>query len=131
MTIVLDGIKLCCDKKPTGKKTKEVEIMSSPKRVRKQPSAKEKRRLISEQDNRCFYCGMMFGSCYTRDGINFLTTKIHYDHLVPFAYSQTNEHFVASCNICNMIKRDKMFDRLEDLVHYILNRIDEKKIDFI
>ena len=76
--------------------------------------------MTSVQDNKCLYCDKEFGTPYERNNkVRF--TKVHYDHLIPYSYSQScdNKDFVASCNICNHIKYNLMFDTVEEVFRYV------------
>jgi len=49
-------------------------------------------------------------------------TVVHYDHAVPFAYLNSNPrwNWVAACNICNLIKGDKMFHSIQEIRMHVL-----------
>jgi len=121
MTIVLQGIKQCCDEPVNpeqGFSCKENMIQGHFKR--KYPSLKRQKELLDKQNNQCLYCNKPFGTPYTRNGVLAFTT-VHWDHLVPYAYSQTSKDldFVASCNICNFIKSDMVFETIEEVFRYV------------
>ena len=86
---------------------------------RKRLNFVERKRILDLQGNKCLYCNREFGSMYMRNG-KILSTRLHFDHLIPYSYSQNNtNNFVAVCNICNGIKSNKMFDTVEEVFHYV------------
>lgn len=94
--------------------------MSSPELRRKQPTAKERKRILYEQDGRCFYCGALFWS----EGIRYGTQvriQMVWDHQMPFSYSQDNRstNFVAACHVCNTLKSAKVFQTVDDAKVYL------------
>ena len=88
--------------------------------IRQKPTTDYKREQLARQADRCFYCTMQFGShvVYRK---RLRTLLIHWDHLVPFAYLQTNpaENFVAACQICNYVKSAKLFQTVEEARRYV------------
>jgi len=90
---------------------------------RKKPSRKIQLRLIVRQQNKCFWCGRIFGIWYSK-GRLFSQLKIHFDHMIAYNYLQSNpdENWVASCNICNFIKSDKIFESIEDGKLYLQSK---------
>jgi 5-methylcytosine-specific restriction endonuclease McrA len=99
---------------------------------RRTPPLKKRREVIERQGNKCFYCGEPFGEYYIRNGVAKKLT-IHFDHFVPFAFSgnNDNENFVASCNICNSIKSDKVFETEEDARCYVEHARKRKGIIYL
>lgn len=134
--IILDNIKQCCEGA-----TRNVNIYNLPvKRVvepefcRKRLLKSERDAIIREQNFRCIYCDKYFGSIYEKkgkDGVH--KTRIHFDHFIPFIHSANNKKYniVASCNICNGLKSDKMFNNIDEVRIYVLQRIEEKGIIFL
>ena len=55
---------------------------------------------------------------------------LHWDHLLPFAfsYNNTDGNFVAACSICNHIKRDRIFDKIQDAIEYVRDHRRKHKI---
>lgn len=47
---------------------------------------------------------------------------IQYDHVVPWVFSNNDDldNFVAACNVCNMIKNDRIFPTIDKLREWIL-----------
>lgn len=131
MTLVLDDKKLCCDMPAPKKSIKQEEIIVSPDGRRKKPSLKRQKEILEKQDNKCLYCNNKFGTAYFRDG-KLKLTKLHWEHLVPFSYTQrsSDKDFIASCNVCNLIKSDKVFETVEEVFHYVRYNRKKKGIDF-
>jgi 5-methylcytosine-specific restriction endonuclease McrA len=52
-----------------------------------------------------------------------------WDHLVPYVYGYDNsdDNFVAACQICNNIKSSKLFSSLEEAREYINARLEAKE----
>ena len=130
MAIIKNGMYQCCDGLVAGVPNK-FERMSEPFFARKTPTKFEKDRILREQEDRCFYCSVQFGSFRFRNGLPFLV-KIHWDHQLPFAYSQNNktENFVAACHVCNGIKSSHIFHTVEEAQVYIASKRKSKGYDF-
>ena len=116
---VLDGKLACCDQasqqQPTRTK-RETETEG----VRRLPPLNERKAQLLEQDNRCFYCLYRFGSRVLKDKTPVIL-RLHWDHVVPFSYSQDNRtrNFVASCQICNAVKYNHVFQTVEEARIYV------------
>lgn len=107
------GLLQCCDKK--SRLTAELfKREVSPENRRRALSPKKKFEQLLKQDNRCLYCDMQFTSADT----------IHWDHFVPFNYSQDNrsQNYVAACQLCNSIKSSRFFNTVGDAREYIYDR---------
>jgi 5-methylcytosine-specific restriction endonuclease McrA len=107
------------------------ERMSEPSFQRKTPTKAEKSRILNEQENRCFYCGVQFDTYRYRNGLPFLV-KINWDHKMPFSYSQNNKtaNFVAACHVCNGIKSNTLFQTVEEAQTHIAYKRKSKGYDF-
>ena len=121
-SIVQDNKHLCCDKRrviPPKNYKRMVESTSG----RKKPGAKDRRKILQEQGNCCLYCTLPFGSKVLR-GTKVVKLQLHWDHLVPYSYSQNNlgSNFVAACHVCNNIKSDKCFNSLEEAKQFIIQK---------
>lgn len=129
--LVLDHRKQCCDGW-YNVESKITRVVVQPKHQRVLLPLYKKQAILNHQNNRCCYCGHQLGYYYVRHG-KVIKSTTHFDHLIPFAYSQNNnkENFVASCNVCNSIKSSKMFDNIAELTQYIKSRIQEKKIEYV
>lgn len=130
-TIVLDGKKECCGEL-FEEKCNKIKIIVQPRRKRIDLSELQKETINEKQDFKCYYCNNLLGYYYIRKE-KVLKSSIHYDHIEPFCHSHNNKiyNFVASCNICNHIKSDKIFDNMDDLMNYITNKYKLKKIEII
>lgn len=87
----------------------------------------DKTRILLEQRNRCFYCGLSFDDAFCIKGRLYLVRPV-WDHFTPFSYC-FNDHvdnFVAACSVCNGIKSDKIFDSIEQVVKHVRERRTKK-----
>ena len=84
------------------------------------PSAAIKKLILDLQQGRCFYCERVLGSTVMLRRRR-ITLKCHYDHLVPYSYSQNNqtENFVAACHVCNRWKFNLIFQTIEEAAVYL------------
>lgn len=105
-----------------GLRVDSVRMVSSVSR-RRQFGSGLVRKIAKQQNNKCYWCGREFDTHIIKHD-KIVTLTIHIDHIIPFAYSQnnTNENFVASCNICNLFKGDKVFDNNDDCVNFLTDR---------
>ena len=134
MTIIIDGIKQCCDGKEINFRAKRVVNMTNVRAIRNQPSAKRKRELLKIQNNKCFYCSLAFGDVVWHSvRKKSIILRINWEHLIPFSYGydNSNENFVASCHICNGIKSNKMFKSIKEARDYVAQRREKKGIKTI
>lgn len=124
MTLVVKGIKQCCDT-PVEETSLSSKVMCGGIR-RKKPNSGEIEKILTLQDNKCLYCRKPFGTPYVRNG-KISMTKLCFDHLIPYSYAQSNRNnFVAACNICNGIKSNLMFVSVEEAYHYVEHRRKKK-----
>lgn len=116
----------CCDF-PASEPTRKAKRMVEAEGRRKIPSPIYKRAQLEYQENKCFYCNVHLGGYAFKNG-RAIKLKIHWDHLVPYSYSQNNKpvNFVASCHICNMLKHSLMFQTTEEARAYVYLRREEK-----
>jgi hypothetical protein len=93
---------------------------SVPKAVRSNPSSSKPSKIllaekVSEQGNRCTYCGHGFGTAVRADGkIHVLEPQV--DHVKPPALRKNDSvsNIVAACQICNItVKRNHVFESVE------------------
>lgn len=122
--LVIDGLLACCDEKFTEEPPHAAKRVTHPESVRKLPPIADRRRVLLEQDYRCFYCLRSFGAMVTRfkDGERHTVTLRHcWDHLVPWVYGQNNYpyNFVAACQVCNSIKAAHIYQSIEEARHAI------------
>lgn len=72
---------------------------------RSQPAEAVKRHILKRQRGKCAYCGVKLDTWRYSNG-KAVFSKLHWDHVVPFAFTQTNDVFVAACDKCNLKKSD-------------------------
>jgi len=125
MSFVIDGLMSCCDvEAPKATSFRKKRVSTSESRRHQLPK-ELKRKILIAQDNKCIYCGHVFGERYWHPGKSrFVKLRVHYDHLVPWSYSGNNSgnNIAAACNLCNMAKSDLMFNSLDEARVYILNK---------
>ena len=130
--IIIENRILCCDESIESEKmSKRYKRMAEGALKRKRPKDSVIKAMLSLQNNRCFYCGIPFGTPYLHPKQKKIRlTRLCLDHLVPFKYSQNNKeiNFVCSCNICNSIKYDLVFQTVEEACDYVRYR--RKKIGY-
>ena len=80
---------------------------------RKRPATQTQDEILDEQDHRCLYCGLPFGTVVVRRGIPSLLS-VEWDHYVPYSYQYGNRGLVAACDVCNAIKHATQFESLEE-----------------
>jgi endogenous inhibitor of DNA gyrase (YacG/DUF329 family) len=73
---------------------------------RKQPTKKRQIFLLQNQENRCYWCGNLFGSEFINKKYKAIILVPVWDHYVPFSFTlkSNDEQFVASCQLCNQFK---------------------------
>lgn len=103
-------------------------IEASPIGARKLLDTEERELILIAQDNRCFYCLNGFGD-YIWYRNKLIQIRINWDHFVPFDYLQSNpdNNWVASCQVCNSIKSNKMFDTTKEAIEYVKRKREEKE----
>lgn len=101
--------------------------------LRKKKLSKDfKELLIKKFNNTCVYCRNEIGSVVSRNNKIF-TLKAAFDHFVPYAYLQTNpdDNYILSCNVCNGIKSDLIFEDIDTARHYINKKLHFKNIEVV
>ncbi len=120
--LVMDNRLQCCGRKLNEFKTKNIKKMCGGKHRRKKPPLKVRKELLAEQDHRCFYCHLSFGTPIYNPKGNIVFLKIAYDHAIPYSYDYNNKKFVVACHVCNGIKSNLMFDDLKEARAYIIDK---------
>lgn len=112
----------CCDS-VTADKPEKWKRESLAIGIRNTPSAAYQREQLERQDHRCFYCNAQFSSL-VKWRRKLIALVIHWDHLVPFVYLQSNpdNNFVAACHICNGLKGGKCFQTVEEAHAYVATK---------
>lgn len=102
--------------------------MSSPEFKRRLPGKKEREVILQRQEDRCLYCEQQFGDYVIYHG-NLRKLQIHWDHQVPFSYSQDNggQNFVAACSFCNQWKHDCIFPTLDAARVFLSNKWENER----
>lgn len=114
MAIVIDGRFQCCEA-VADVAPNRVKRMSQVPGVKKRPTRAQQAEILTSQDYRCFYCGLSFGSTQIRKG-KAVRLSLNWDHVVPFSFSMSNSegNMVAACQVCNNLKRDRIFQTLDE-----------------
>ncbi len=128
-SLVVKGERQCCGQPYSADPTHYRRITAPPDYRSKLP-IEEERRILRQQDNRCFYCDRRFGKEVYVGGKHRIL-KINWDHMVPFAYSQHNApvNVVAACHVCNHWKGAIIFRDVEDAQIYLRNRWEQAEIE--
>jgi hypothetical protein len=98
---------------------------------RKGISAGFKRFLINKQNGRCYWCDRKLGYYYVRKNGPAKKSINHADHIIPYVYLQSNpiDNWCVSCNLCNLFKSSKYFDKESMTRKYILDRWNSETIE--
>lgn len=69
------------------------------------------KKLVVNQNNKCYWCQREFGTAYIRKSEFAKTLQPTLDHKIPYSYIKDHEkeNFVAACNLCNSFKGNRMF----------------------
>lgn len=88
---------------------------------RQAPKAATKKRIRASQFGRCLYCQLPIGARVRRSGRTIALTA-HWDHFVPYSYLAENPdaNWVLSCQVCNSIKSDRIFQTVDEARTVIL-----------
>jgi 5-methylcytosine-specific restriction endonuclease McrA len=129
-SFIKNGNLVCCDI-PVSDQPKKFHRETEAPQHRKTPPKAAKNRILEEQEDRCFYCGVWLESTRFRNGKPF-TIKVNWDHQLPYAFSQNNatSNFVAACHVCNGIKSDRLFKTVEEAQLYLAQKRQQKGYDF-
>lgn len=97
---------------------------------RTRPRSADRKRVAASQGDDCLYCGIPIGTVITRQvplkkrysRSTMVTLQRTWDHFVPYAYLLRNpaSNWVLACHVCNLIKKARMFDTVEDARKVIL-----------
>jgi 5-methylcytosine-specific restriction endonuclease McrA len=118
--IIIDDVLQCCDRPCLEKPTNSFAMMSEAPIGRRGPSKLARKKILNEQDHRCFYCLKRFGSLMWR-GARELRLRIEWDHSIPYSYSRSNReaNFVAACQLCNRFKGSRLFSDVYEVRLYV------------
>ena len=128
--LIVGGLYACCDE-PAAGRLGGTKRMSQPCHKRKLPPLPWRRAQLEKQSHRCFYCDVTIGDFVmrvTRKSSRPIRLRLHWDHLLAFAYSQDNNeyNYVAACHVCNGIKSSRIFATLDELRIYVADRREAK-----
>mgnify|MGYP000512239202 CR=1 FL=1 len=125
-SFVIDSLLQCCEKEHTESPT-HIKRMTETDFRRKLPPLNQRKQVLEAQNNQCIYCERTLNQ-KTWKGSQWVRLRVHWDHWVPFIYSQNNSihNFVASCHLCNSLKGTLIFDDLDKAKIYLNQRWIEK-----
>lgn len=126
-SLVVGGRFQCCGRQFQSS-IRQTKRMSEPVQRRRLPSAEKRRRMLEAFDYRCAYCERSFGSHVAIDGKSHRLV-IHWDHVVPYAYSQDNrtENFLPACQLCNRWKGALCFQTIDEVRLYVAQKWEQRK----
>ena len=86
-------------------------------------SQPEKKAILQKQGYLCFYCGHHFGETIRKRKGESVVLKVTFDHITPFIVAlESDTNIVASCQLCNAIKHDTVFESIKEARLYIKER---------
>lgn len=130
VAFIRHGVYVCCGT-PTEEDAKNVQRICEPEQRRHAPAKKEQDRILEEQQFRCIYCDMPFGTIRHR-GSKPVGLSIVWDHKLPYSATQNNdaENFAAACQICNGIKSNFHFRTIEEAQIFLMDKRRSKGYDW-
>lgn len=132
---VLEGKLQCCNRVYNFKASKYRRI-SEPEFIRRDPRPRDKKEILKEQNDRCFYCDQEFGTSVYIKGETGLKRRTRlkvlrpeWDHLVPYSWHAKNDalNIVAACQCCNAWKGAIMFNTVEEAKVYVFQKWENNK----
>lgn len=105
----------------------QIQHIHKPKEKRRLPNDHAKGEILESQKHCCFYCGNAFGTVFVKRFINVVRRPV-WDHISPYSVTHNNSflNFAASCQECNGIKRDTVFDTFIEAARCIRVRREKK-----
>lgn len=130
--LVLDGAFACCGIKAEDLTVTSMKVASTAFKVRRKPGADWQEAILEVQQGFCFWCLRLIGTIYERDK-KLHRTVLHWDHIQPWimAYNNEPDNFVASCNLCNLVKSKKIFKTITLARSHITDVIRTKGIRYL
>lgn len=124
---ILDGRLSCCNKPVEAGDFTKVKRISDCAIGRRGPSSLWRKKILSSQGDRCFYCYRWFGKLVYRKG-KPQRLRCHWDHVSPYAYRLDNrdQNFVAACHVCNLLKSAKIFNDPDQARSYLYEAWERK-----
>lgn len=122
------GEKLCCGEKYSGHPEKYKVIVGKGLGRGRRPSVKTQKELLEKYNYSCCYCERRFGTVVQIED-KFRQIKLVWDHFLPFSYAYNNQdsNFLPSCFICNVWKRNGIFQTIDEVKIYVRNKWEETK----
>jgi hypothetical protein len=122
MAFIKNGVYVCCDT-PVDSEPKKYHGETEAPPHRHTPPKAEQVKILLEQEDRCFYCGVLLNSIRYRN-VNPVNIRLAWDHQLPFVLTQNNQtsNFVAACHVCNGIKSDKVFRDIDEARVYLADK---------
>jgi hypothetical protein len=110
-----------CGENIQREKINNTEIILEPKRGKY--SRKFKKRILENQNGRCYWCNRYIGSYVVRKGKS-VQLFMHAEHKKPFIKfcNNENDNVVISCHLCNLFKSSTTFGTDEDCREYLNNK---------
>lgn len=127
--LIISNEYACCGTPFEGCRPRTYKRLVEPQAVRRKITVNQRRSLLNQQDNRCFYCDRRFG-----DVARHLSKKrkevlkVQWDHKVPWKYSQNNHitNYVAACHQCNALKYARVFQTVDEARVYLQTEIERR-----
>ncbi len=96
---------------------------------RRHPSQTRQDALLLEFGNGCAYCRMQFGTL-VEWGKRRAVLRLVWDHFIPFIATgdSSDENFRPACQLCNGLKRDRLFQSLEEAQGFVARSFDRKGV---
>lgn len=84
--------------------------------------------LLANQDGRCAYCGLRFGSLIRIDGKLHILV-LEFDHFYPYNryMDRPADNWVASCDVCNKIKGNAKSGTVPEAVSYVRDLLTKRE----
>lgn len=95
------------------------------RRKRRRPGKLIRTQVLAEQQNRCIYCSIEFGTVTTNRSGKGVIAKCTWDHFIPYIHDPIQMrpgNWLAACQVCNGAKRDLVFDSLVEARDYVLGK---------
>lgn len=119
---MIDGLFQCCLEEATPVNGGMLRRMSLSTGTRRRPSWSLQRRILENQEQRCFYCRSLFGDVIHYAG-KAVVARITWDHVEPFCWQSNNQplNYVAACSPCNVLKGARAFETPEEARIYVIS----------
>ena len=117
----------CCDTQAPVELPTRTKRMSECDGSRRLPPLEQRKAVLAEQADRCFYCERLFGSVVWYQRRKRLL-QVNWDHLVPHAYLNASPpaNFVAACQLCNQAKGALIFNTIEEAKVHVQTEMERR-----